>query len=67
MNCPHCDKPVFELSKGRLKARTRIVVLHKSRAIEINCSSCGGAVTMGRMEEVRLEKAAQSPRFIVKR
>lgn len=49
MKCPHCDKPVFTPSAGgtKLKARTRIVVMHKSTGdVEINCSHCGHGVLL---------------------
>ena len=40
--CPHCAAQVFRKSAGgtRYKARTPIVVLHKSGELEINCHNC---------------------------
>jgi hypothetical protein len=42
IQCPHCDGQVFALAKegDRLKARTSIIVLHKSGDVEINCTHC---------------------------
>ena len=41
IQCPHCQGSVFRKSAGgRLKAKTRIVVLHKSGAVELNCGNC---------------------------
>lgn len=69
MDCPHCGSAVFKAaSDGRkLKARTKILVLHKSGEVEINCSRCGRGVLVplqasdGPME---LQKA-DMPRFVV--
>ena len=39
--CPHCQGSLFRKSTGgRLKARTRIIVLHKSGEVELNCGVC---------------------------
>lgn len=41
-DCPYCGEPVFTMAKDgdRLKARTSILVLHKSGEVEINCPHC---------------------------
>ena len=46
--CPHCGGQMFRKSAGgsRYKARTPIVVLHKSGELEINCSSCKRGVIL---------------------
>jgi hypothetical protein len=48
LQCPHCNGQVFRKSKSgsRYKARTSIVVLHKSGDIEINCASCKRAIIL---------------------
>ncbi len=38
--CPHCDAALFRSSGDKLKARTSMLVLHKSGNVEINCPSC---------------------------
>ncbi len=54
-------------SGDRLKARTRILVLHKSGAAEINCQHCGHALTIGKLDTpLQLEKTIQSPRLVIK-
>jgi hypothetical protein len=65
--CPHCHHPVFRVSRNgdRAKARTPILVLHKSGEAEINCPNCKKAVIVGKMEETRLEKVFQRPKFII--
>lgn len=60
--CPHCDQPIFRASANgaKLKARTKILVLHKSGDVEINCSSCGKGVLLPleiREEQAGLRKA----------
>ena len=40
MLCPHCEKAVFQTSPSKLKARTKILVIHKSGEIEIGCPEC---------------------------
>jgi ribosomal protein S27AE len=45
--CPHCGKAVFRASADgrKLKAKTRILVLHKATGeAEINCGNCGKGV-----------------------
>lgn len=46
--CPHCGSAVFRKSKdgAKLKAKTRILVLHKAGEVEINCGSCGKGVLL---------------------
>lgn len=64
MNCPHCEQPLLRASSdgSKLRARTKIVVLHKSAEVEINCDTCGGPVILGKLEGVELKKAV---RFVV--
>ena len=47
-DCPHCRQPIFRKSAGgaKLKARTKILVLHKAGGVEINCASCGHGVLL---------------------
>ena len=47
-DCPHCGQPLFKkgASGDKLKARTRILVLHKSGDVEINCGLCGKGVLL---------------------
>jgi len=69
-DCPHCDKPVFRKSADgqKLKARTRIVVLHKSGGVEINCGSCGKGILLplARVEGEDIRKA-EMPRLVARR
>lgn len=65
LDCPHCGKPVLRvtLDGQRLKARTPIVVLHKSGAVEINCESCKkGVLLPARVTGEPLRKA-EGPRL----
>jgi hypothetical protein len=50
LHCPHCDRPIFRKSSSgaRYKAKTTIVVLHKSGDVEINCTACKRAVILSR-------------------
>jgi hypothetical protein len=72
MDCPHCSAPVFRLSEdgSKLKARTRILVLHKSGgSVEINCHSCGRGVILPLAlspGDFQIKKAA-APRFVARR
>lgn len=56
--CPHCARPIFRKSSSgaRYKAKTSIVVLHKSGDVEINCGSCKRAVILARAK-IELRKA----------
>lgn len=67
--CPHCGQPIFRKSAGgqKLKARTKILVIHKSGEAEINCSSCGKGVLLPlRVVEGEIElRKAELPRFVV--
>lgn len=70
MICPYCDKAVFKASPdgSRLKARTSILVLHKSGGVEINCAACGHGVLLP-LElsdgPFALRKSEAEPRFVV--
>lgn len=65
--CPHCNKAVFYRSRSgnRIKTRTNILVLHGNGSAEINCSNCGKGLTVGRLDNMRLEKAI-APRLVIK-
>ena len=45
-DCPHCAQPLFRKGADKLKARTSILVLHKSGDVEINCARCGKGVLL---------------------
>jgi len=61
LHCPYCDKPVFRKSSSgdRLKTKTTIMVLHKSGALEFNCSACKRAIILPMQfrSEIKLRKA----------
>lgn len=67
--CPHCDRPVFKKSAGgsKLKARTRVLVLHKSGEVEIPCDSCGKGILLPLRfaPEDGLRKAHPPPKLVV--
>lgn len=69
LDCPHCGKPIFRMAKSgdKLRARTSILVLHKSGEVEINCESCRrGVIIPMRVEgSPTMKKAADGPRFVV--
>jgi len=70
-DCPHCGKPVFRKSAdgSKLKARTRIVVLHKaSGTVEINCESCGKGILLPvtASADTAIRKA-EMPRLVARR
>ena len=46
MNCPHCQQPVFQASSEKLKARTKILVVHKNGSIETGCPHCKRGVLL---------------------
>lgn len=48
LECPHCGFAVFRKASGggRYKARTTIMVLHKSGDVEINCGKCKRALIL---------------------
>jgi len=53
----------------KLKARTRVLVLHKSGAAEINCEACGRGVLLPLTlspGDMALTKAAP-PKFVARR
>ena len=70
MDCPHCSSPVFVPTGDgqKLKARTRILVLHKAGGVEINCGSCGKGVLLPLqvVEGIALRKA-DSPRLVARK
>ena len=69
--CPHCGKPVFRKSAGgqKVKARTKILVLHKSGEVEINCPECGRGVLLPlTLDEGSPDlRKAELPRFIARK
>lgn len=70
MKCPHCSQPVFTASAGgaKLKARTRIVVLHKSGDVEINCGHCGRGVLLPLAPSGdRVLRKARAPRLVARK
>jgi hypothetical protein len=52
----------------KLKARTRIVVLHKAGEVEINCDGCGKGILLplARVEGAGIRKA-DMPRLVARR
>ena len=70
-DCPHCGQPVFRKSSGgsKLKAHTKIVVLHKSGGVEINCAACGHGVLLPLvLEEGEPElRKAEAPRLVARK
>ena len=70
MDCPHCDSLIFRQSAdgSKLKARTRIVVLHKSGGVEINCEYCGKGILLplARVEGEPIRKA-EMPKLVARR
>lgn len=48
LQCPHCEQTVFRKSTSgtQLKARTTIMVLHKSGEVEFNCAACKRAIIL---------------------
>lgn len=69
--CPHCGQAVFRKSKdgAKLKAKTRILVLHKAGEVEINCGACGKGVLLPLVlakGEVGLRKA-DMPKLVVRK
>jgi len=70
-SCPHCGQPVFRKSATgqKLKAKTRILVLHKSGDVEINCGGCGKGVLLPLAViegETELRKA-EPPRLVARK
>lgn len=70
-DCPHCQQPIFRKSAGgsKLKARTKILVLHKSGEVEINCASCGKGVLLPLQvaEDAPELRKAEPPRLIARK
>ena len=71
MECPHCKSPVFRMSPDgqKLKARTSMLVLHKSGDAEMNCGSCGhGVIIPLAMKDGPFElRKASEPKYVVRR
>lgn len=67
MICPHCEGAVFQASPSKLKARTAILVLHKSGEVETSCPLCKKAVLLPlRIIDGPFEiKKAASPRLVI--
>lgn len=66
MDCPHCSSTILKSDRSglKMKARTRIVVLHKAGGVEFNCEHCGNAVMFESDNALSLKKANQ-PRLVV--
>lgn len=71
MNCPHCTQSMFKSSADglKLKAKTSMLVLHKSGAVEINCGACGrGVLVPLQATEGPFEmRKADEPRFVARK
>lgn len=74
-SCPHCGRAVFRKAARaeKLKASTRIVVLHKSGDVEINCPHCSKGVLLPLAQtadffggQAKLRKA-HTPRLIARK
>jgi len=69
LDCPHCARPLFRMVKSgdKLRARTNILVVHRSGDVEINCVECkrGVLVPLVPAKDVVLRKAADGPKFVV--
>jgi hypothetical protein len=65
--CPHCQAPIGHVAANsdKVKLATRIVVLHKSGDVEINCGRCKRGVIIGSMTATALRKAAP-PRLVIR-
>lgn len=69
LDCPHCGKPVFRKSADRLRAPTTMLILHKSKAVEINCGSCKQGILLPLQPvegETQLKKATRK-RHVIRR
>lgn len=66
--CPHCGDALFRgaADGSRLKARTSMLVLHKSGDVEINCAACkrGVLLPLSPIKDAPLRKATET-KFIV--
>jgi DNA-directed RNA polymerase subunit RPC12/RpoP len=75
MDCPHCGHAVLRKgSRGdKLKARTSMLVLHKSGDVEVNCPHCRRGVLLPLSFADSLFKGgftlrkAYAPRLIVRK
>lgn len=65
--CPHCGQDVFRAGSGKIKARTTMLVVHKSGDAEINCGSCGRGVIVGTVAVAESLRKAEAPRPVVPR
>lgn len=47
-DCPNCEGKLFRASKDarKVKARTSMLILHKSGEVEINCPHCKQGVLL---------------------
>lgn len=68
-DCPHCGNPVFKSSSNgtKLKAKTSMIVLHKSGEVEINCGHCrkGVLVPLQPVGNPQPLQKANAPRLVV--
>ena len=66
--CPHCTKPLFRKSAdgSALKAKTRVLILHKAGKLEFNCGACGKGVLMRiTASSDKIQKAKPSARLVM--
>lgn len=65
--CPHCERPMLVANRDgtKLKARTRMVVLHKSGAVEVNCQHCRLGVLLPVSVLSDPLKKADPPRYVL--
>lgn len=57
---------MFKAKSDRLKARTSIVVIHKSGEVEINCEHCRKGVLLPMQIDARFElKKAKVAHFVI--
>lgn len=70
MLCPHCDKPVFHLTKDRTRAKAKVtcLILHKAGEVEINCPACRRGILLPFQKAENGEmKKSQYPKHTVKK
>lgn len=69
--CPHCGQPVFRKSTSgsKLKVATRVLVIHKSGEVEINCPSCrkGVLIPLVRSEGEGELRKADTPKLVARK
>ena len=62
---------MLRVHDDRVKVRSKVVVIHKSGDVEVNCPHCSRGVVMGKLGTVSLSKseypATKGLRFVVRR